>query len=243
MNVVRMAAHAVVAAVFAFQAVAGMAATLGRDEADDSAYAKRPAWTSGENGGTGFMGWNLVGTGEPATDRGFKIADSRGINSDVNSPAGVAFGLFANGKGLAAEAYRTFDAPLDVGQTFSVDVAVNFRSGQRGLDLRAPASDNERVIFNFNVGAEDYVVHKAATGNGSVGSTYDARSAFTLTFTQTGAAGGSWTVVRRGGVASKSTGTYEGRAAGVKFYVRDTDGGKENEFWINHLAITAAGAR
>jgi len=243
MDVPKVAVHAAVVAVLGFQSLAGIAATLGRDEAGDSAYAKRPFWTSGENGGAGFMGWNLVGTGEPATDRGFKIADSRTINSDINSPAGVAFGLFANGKGLAAEAYRTFDAPLDVGQTFSVDVAVNFRSGLRGLDLRTPASDNERVIFNFNVGAEDYVVHKAATGNGSVGSTYDARSAFTLTFTQTGEVGGSWTVVRRGGVASESTGTYAGRAAGVKFYVRDTDGGKENEFWINHLAITADGAR
>jgi len=219
--------------------VFGFAATLGRDEADDPAYGKKPAWTSGENGGGGFKGWNLVATGEPAAERGFKIADSRGINADINSAGGVAFGMFANRKGLVAEAYRTFDAPLDIGQTFSVEIAVNFRSGLRGLDVRAPASDNERVLFNFNVGADDYVVHKAATGNGSLGSAYHANTSFKLTFTQTSEPGGAWTITRRGGIEGKSVGTYEGRAAGVKFYVNGTDGGKENEFWVNHLAITA----
>lgn len=215
-------------------------ATPGSDNADSPAYQKSPAWTGGENGGSGFVGWNLVGNGEPLSDRGFFLGDSRPINSDINSPSGQAFGLFAKGKGNSAEAYRTFDEPLAVGQTFSVDMAVNFRSGLKGIDLRTPSSDGERVIFNLNIGADDYVVNKAATGNGSLGATYDQKTAFKVSFKQTSPSGGEWTVVRTGGISSTATGTYEGVAAGVKFYVRDTDGGKENDLWINNLVISGS---
>lgn len=216
-------------------------AESGRDAADDPAYAKRPAWSSGENGGRGFKGWNLVDRGEVAGQRGFKIGDSRTINSDINAPGDVAFGMFAQGAGSSAEAYRTFAEPLDVGQSFSVDVAVNFRSGHKGFDLRAPAADKEKVIFTFNIGADDYVVHNAASGNGSLETPYDAKTSFTVRFTQTAKDSGSWTIVRKGGVQAEKSGRYEGRAAGVKFYVLETDGGRENDLWINNLLITAAG--
>lgn len=230
--------HAIAIAVFAAFPVKGITATPGTDTPDDRAYAKTPAWVGGENGGSGFKGWNLVGKGEPQSDRGFFIGNSSMINSDINTPEGVAFGMFAKGKGISAEAYRTFDSPLTVGQSFSVDLAVNFRSGLKGMDLRSPQSDGEKVIFNFNVGGDDYVVNKAATGSGSIGSNYDHRTAFKITFTQTTATGGSWEIERTGGVQGKVNGTYEGVAGGVKFYVSGTDGGKENDFWINNLTIS-----
>ena len=231
---------AALALAMSFSTASLFSATPGSDGADSPAYQKSPAWAGGENGGTGFVGWNLVGNGEPVSDRGFFLGDSRPINSDINSASGQAFGLFAKGKGNSASAYRTFDEPLEVGQTFSVVMAVNFRSGHKGIDLRTPSSDGERVIFNLNIGADDYVVSKAATGNGSLGSTYDSKTAFKVSFKQTSPTGGEWTVVRSGGISSTSTGTYEGLAAGVKFYVRDTDGGKENDLWINHLAISGS---
>lgn len=218
------------------------AATPGRDDASDQSYAKRPAWTSGENGGSGFLGWNLVGSGEAADARGFRIAQSRSFGADSEGPGELAFSMFANGKDASAEAYRTFDAPLDVGQIFSVDIAVNFRSGIRGLDLRAGACDSERVLFNFNVGMDDYVVNKASTGNGSLGAAYHDHTFFTLSFRQSHPGSGDWTVSRQGGIESESAGTYEGRAAGVKFYVIETDGGKENELWVNNLTISTAPA-
>lgn len=224
-------------ASLAFAAFA-QAAPSGSDNASDPAYSKEPAWSGGENGGRGFLGWNLVGNGEPASDRGFFIASSAPINSNIDSVGGKAFGIFAKGKGVSAEAYRSFSAPLEAGQSFSVDLAVNFRSGLKGIDLRTPASDGERVIFNFNIGAEDYVVNKAATGNGSIGSTYSAQTAFKITFRQTSPTGGTWTVTRSGGMVDESTGTYEGVAAGVKFYVAETEGGKENDLWVNNLEIS-----
>lgn len=217
---------------------AHFATAIGQDNASDPAYSKETGWSGGENGGTGFVGWNLVGNGEPASDRGFFIASSAPINSNIDSVGERAFGIFAKGKGVSAEAYRTFAAPLEPGQSFSVDIAVNFRSGLKGIDLRSPDSDGERVIFNFHIGADDYVVNKAATGNGSIGSTYSAQTAFKITFQQTSPTGGTWTIKRSGGVEDQSTGSYEGVAAGVKFYVAETEGGKENDLWVNNLEIS-----
>lgn len=216
------------------------AATPGKDNASDPAYSKEPAWCGGENGGTGFSGWNLVGNGEPASDRGFFIASSAPINTNIDSEGGRAFGMFAKGAGVSAEAYRSFSAPLEVGQSFSVAMAVNFRSGLKGIDLRSPAADGERTIFNFNIGADDYVVNSASKGNGSIGSTYSSRTAFKLTFKQTSPTGGDWTIERTGDLFGTTSGTYDGVAAGVKFYVSGTDGGKENDLWINNLEISAA---
>ena len=35
-------------------------------------------------------------------------------------------------------------------------------------------------------------------------------------------------------------GSYEGVAAGLKFYVMDTDSSPENELWFNHLKISGS---
>lgn len=216
--------------------LAAATAIAGSDNADEKAYATG-RWESGAGGGSGFLGWNLVANGADEKACGFALGPSPMAGGVINSHGGRAFGLRARGKGMSAEAYRTFALPLEPGQSFSVDLAVNFRSGSRGLDLRS--AGDERRIFNFNVGAEDYVVHGAATGNGSLGDTYHNDTIFTLSFTQTTPEGGEWKIERRGGVATDATGTYEGRAGGVKFYIMDTDDSPENDLWVNNLVLTA----
>ncbi|NBQ64358.1 MAG: hypothetical protein EBT95_02180 [Verrucomicrobia bacterium] len=138
-------------------------ATPGTDTPDSPEYVGGK-WESGLNGGKGFLGWNLVTTGPNC---GFRIGDSTPSGMAVNTDRGNAFGLYTHGKGNTVDAYRSFDSPLESGQSFQVEMAVNWRNGQKGIDLRR-VGDNE-VIFNFNVGADDYVVHHAASGNGSLG--------------------------------------------------------------------------
>jgi hypothetical protein len=210
-------------------------AFAGADNADENAYASEH-WESGANGGTGFLGWNLVAGSPDEKACGFVLGPSPMARGVINSHGGRAFGMRAHGKGVSAEAYRTFALPLEPGQSFSVDLGVNFRSGSRGLDLRS--AGDERRIFNFNIGADDYVVNGAASGNGSLGDSYHSDTLFTVTFTQTSPEGGTWKIERAGGVAANSSGTYEGLAGGVKFYVMDTDDGPENDLWINNLAIS-----
>lgn len=218
----------------AWLAGSAIAATPGADSPDSPEY-KGDKWESGQNAGKGFMGWNIVTSGSEA---GASIGDSSQAAMGINTSAGKAFRLFARGKGNSVEAYRTLDMPLEMGQSLEVQISVNFRSGNKGLDLRR-AGDNQ-TIFNLNIGAEDYKVNLAATGNGSLGSEYSNKSVFTIVFTQKDPNAGTWKVSRSGGVTSVHEGNYEGVAAGLKFYVMDTDPSPENELWFNHLKITGA---
>jgi hypothetical protein len=218
--------------------ILGPALTCWADSPDEAVYQKTPAWESGDNGGSGFKGWNLVSQGGTPETCGFFIGDSRSLGqgvSGVNSTAGQAFGLKARGDGASAEAYRTLAEPLQPGQSLSFDLAVNFRSGNKGVDLRSDVE--EQKIFNFNIGADKYVVQEAASGNGSVGDAYHADTVFRITFTQTSSAGGSWQVERLGAIKSVATGTYSGEAGGLKFYAFGTDDSPENDLWINHLDL------
>lgn len=209
----------------------GQAATPGADSPDSPEY-QGEKWESGQNAGKGFMGWNIVTSGPEA---GARIGDSSKNAMGINTPAGKAFALFARGKGNSVEAYRTLDAPLEMGQTLEVQLSVNFRNGNKGLDLRR-AGDTQ-TIFNLNIGGDDYKVNLASTGNGSLGNEYSDKTVLTLVFTQRDPTGGTWKVTRSGGVNSVHEGNYEGVVGGLKFYAVDTDAGSENELWFNHLKI------
>jgi hypothetical protein len=212
------------------------AATPGGDSPDSPEYAG-DKWESGQNAGKGFLGWNIVTSGAEA---GADLGDSSQAAMGINTSAGKAFRLFARGNGNSVEAYRTMDAPLEPGQSLEVQLSVNFRSGNKGVDLRA-AGDNQ-TIFNLNIGSDDYKVNLAVSGNGSLGSEYSNKTVFTLVFTQKDPSGGTWKVSRSGGVTSVHEGNYQGVAAGLKFYVIDTDPSPENELWFNHLKITGPAA-
>jgi hypothetical protein len=213
------------------------AATPGTDNANDPAYTA--AWSNGTDGGTAatFGPWSL--TNASATS-GFFIGDS----TTLNSPGGnintnnKSFGMFAH-SGQSADATRAFGSALTAGQTFSLDMAVNFRNGNKGFDLLAGGTS----IFNLNVGGDAYTVNNAATGNGSIfGNLYDSNTVFHLTLTQTTLAGGSWTVTRSGGLTGTVSGTYSGDATGFHFYNSQTtgNGASEDNLFFNNLAVTNA---
>jgi hypothetical protein len=192
-------------------------------------------WTSGSNAGTGFDAWSFVGSGT----HGYFLGSSTNIGgpgANINSGGGTSFGMFGEGGGGFADAGRNFSAPLTIGGTFTLDLAVNFRNGNKGVDLR---NGSGSTIFNFNVGGDDYVVNAAATGNGSIGNSYSDNSAFRLTFTQTSLTGGAWRIARSGGVTDLDAGTYSGLAAGFKLYTAGTGGGSANNLMANNLVITA----
>ncbi len=213
-------------------AAASHAATPGTDNADEAVY--QDGWKSGGNGGMGFKAWNLVLSGQGDAG-GFFIGDSKKTGAaDINVNS-KSFGMFGHEKAKSTDAYRSFDAPLEVGQSFSVEILSNFRDGNKGVDLRGA---DEKAIFNFNIGADDYVVHLAATGAGSVGNDYSNNTVFKLVFTQTSASGGTWTLTRSGGFSKTVTGTYNGVAAGFKFYAAGTADVAENNLAFNNLAIT-----
>lgn len=232
------------------------AATTGTDNANQAAYEPDDAtandgnpaintnlWASGDNGsasGSAFQPWVLTIQGSSGFG-GYFIGDSKALSgstgADINV-GGESFGMYGGGGDKVAEAVRSFSSALSIGQTFSIDLAVNFRGGFKGIDLR---DGSNSTIFNFNIGnvglGDDYTVQGATTGSGSIGNTYSSNTAFRLSFTQTTAGGGNWTILRSGGTTDSDSGTYTGVAAGFKLYVGGTSGGSENDLISNNLAI------
>lgn len=235
------------------------ASLIGSDNASSNAYLATDGnggndadptnntngWVSGDDGfltGAGaFLPWALNTGGTPGA-AGFFIGDSRNLSSglagaDINSVGNASFGMFGTSS-MFADAVRPFDSALAVGQTLTLDIGVNFRNGQKGFDLR-DASDT--VLMNFNIGnlgsGDDYTVQFGTTFNGSIGNAYSANTAFNVSITQTSAGGGSWTILRSGGISDSDSGTYAGVPTNLKFYVNSTGGGSESDLYVNNLAI------
>lgn len=203
------------------------------DDASNAAY--NDGWQSGDNGGTGFGAWSLSTSGGTS---GFFIGNSTnlsgGSGANINA-AGESFGMFGQNPDQA-NAFRSFSAPLSVGQTFTIDLAVNFRNGQKGLTL---SDASNLTLFNLNVTSDNYFVFTPASGSNSIGNAYSSDTEFNLSFTQTSAAGGTWNLTRSGGVSDLDTGAYSGVPSNFTLYVGGTDGGSPNDFFANNLSISA----
>lgn len=207
------------------------AVIVGSDDAGN--YA---TWANASNGGAGFSPWALSG----AATHGFFLGDSTnlsgGSGANINSSGGSSFGMYGEAPGGFADAARSFNSDLTVGGSFSLDLAVNYRNGNKGVDLR---DSSNNVLFNFNIGNDDHVVGNAATGNGSIGNAYSNNTAFRLVFTQSSVGGGTWSITRSGGFTDFDSGTYTGLARGFKLYVSGTGAFSENNLMANNLVITA----
>ncbi len=215
-------------------AVSAHAATPGTDNASASAYSG--GWTDGTDGsitGPGAYGVWFLNTDTADIVHEIDTVDSLSDNPPNLNTSGVSFRM--EGKnGQEATAYRFIDpAGLDAGQSFSVQLAVNYRNGFKGIDLRGSSDEN---IFNFNIGGDDYVVNNATTGNGSIGDTYSDDTLFTLQFDQTTVSGGNWSITRSGGVSDFDTGTYTGVARSIKLYVGSTEGNPQDALFANNLS-------
>lgn len=151
------------AALFPLAAYAADRVNMAEDEASHSAYNN--GWNPDQNSGSGFGAWTLrfkAGTGEH-THSGFFIAGSDEETRISNiATGGKAFGMFANGVEYeAAVAFRTFNAPLQPGDSFSVllkceDFIPKFENddpqpGAIGFSLRNGA--NAEAWDEYQVGA------------------------------------------------------------------------------------------
>ena len=217
-----------VLSVLGLGVIGAFAALNGTDNAADPAYSGN-VWANGSNGGTvgTFNPWDLTNNNNDGTTNfaGYFIGDSTLGSGDINT-GGVSFGVYANPATAFADADRNFGAPLAVGQTFSLDIAVNFQNGNKGLNLFAGATQ----VFNFNVGGNDYQINGT-----SLGLAYSSTAIFDLSFTQTSLAGGTYLVTSG---SSNFTNSYTGSASGFNLYNSGTDNGSDaNNLYFNNLAI------
>ncbi len=219
----------------------GFASLVGTDNASADAYSD--GWENLDDGfitGDGaFNGWSLTPTsgGYLRGDSSSLSGGGAGPGADINS-SGLSFQMYANGANDFAIARRSFGSPLAVGQVFSLDLAVNdYTTGLKGFNLK---NSGDAVLFNLSVGNQKYSVVDVASGGGTLSTTYQANTAFHLSFTQTSGSGGTWSVVRSGGIASSASGTYTGNPAKFDLYVGmiNVTGNAYNLF-ANNLSLAA----
>jgi hypothetical protein len=188
-------------------------------------------WINGSNGGTlgTFAPWDLTNNNNDGTTNfaGYFLGDSTLGTGDINT-GGLAFAVYANPSTAFADANRAFGSALDVGQTFSLDIAVNFRNGNKGFSL----FDGATEIFNLNIGSNDYTINGS-----SIGAPFSGTAIFSLSFTQTALNAGTYSVFYNGN-SQTYNGNYTGLASGFKLYNSGTDNGDNaNNLYFNNLSI------
>jgi hypothetical protein len=209
---------------------------------DDSTYYPPALFEDGGNGGNGFSNWVITanaGPGDGFTNFAGVFLGSSAAVGNVNGSDGEAFGLFANSDGngdALSEATRAFET-LDIGQSFTVTLGVNFRNGAKGLMLQ----NGGTWLFEVAVFNDDYWYNVRDTGDNpvSLGWTYAADTAIEVIFSRTGANSYNVQFIREGSVPESTL--IEGITLSqapdrARFYVFNTDAGDANNLYVNDLA-------
>ena len=213
------------------------ATTLGSDNASN--YT---TWSTGTNGGTGFGAWDLTSNSGSAND-GYFLGDSTQGSGSVNT-GGQSFAVFAHDSTFA-NASRSFVGTLTLGQTFSIQLAVNFRNGDKGLNLLNSGGQ----VFNFDVGqsgtgTDGYYYDVGTNAAVSTGFAYYADSVFTLAYTQQSATAGMFTISRTsatGGAAATNSVNVPLTTSGISSFTlynsNTSDSSNQNNLYFNNLMV------
>jgi|GEM_PF-2031027 len=215
---------------------------------DDASNYTTPDFQAGadlETAGDPFGAWDIFkdfqGTGFVDPEIGDStLMDGFGFGADINSGAAQSFKVYATDSNYI-DVKRTFNSPLAVGQTFSIDFASYVISqGFKGLDITTNAGFFNS-LWNMNGSTSWNIDTKGlGTGDGTAFEFEEPDSYFHCEFTQTSETGGTWTVQRIdpfGSVTDSATGTYGGVIDGFKVYCGGQPGGGETDVFFNNLEV------
>ena len=209
-----------------------LAATMGIDDASNYDFS---SFTNGANGGTGFQIWDIAVNGSG----GIFLGDSTDGNcGDINTTSGStsqSFGMWGNpAGGNSINCNRKFaGSALSAGQKFSAKLGVNWRNGNKGIDILS----SDQVIFNFNVGGDKYTYSPTNHPAIDLGWAYSENSVIDLVIEQK--LGNVLNVdLTRGTDNFNQDFTLTGNADEFKLYCADTDAGSaNNNFYANSISI------
>lgn len=201
-------------------------------------------WGNGQNAGTGFLPWSIIGNNGGGLFSGSFIGSSTDGAGNINT-GGVAFGLFANPAGAFVNADRAFVTTLSPGETFSFDLAVNFDNGAKGFNLYA---GSQGQVFNFNLGSGASVSAgggASLTAGPGAGYNYGGNDAVINVEIQIMSTSQFAYLIGRtssqGNQGTLFSGTVQGLVddiSGFRFYVSGTDdGAAQNNLYINNLSV------
>lgn len=188
-------------------------------------------WENTNNLGFGFGAWDLWKFNSSYWFLG--SASSAGFGDiDVD---GKSFGLWGNpinSNNNQSNAQRVLSDSWGDGASFTVDIAIAYRGGNKGIDLWANASPDWEHLWNFNASNDKYFAGGVEQSSWS----YSQTSIFSLTVTQVGT-DLQISLVR--GSDNYST-TITGKTLyAFKFYCGNTfDGNALNNLYFNNLKVT-----
>lgn len=209
---------------------------------EDNASNYSGSWTNGSNFGTGFTTWDLWTQNTDVSNFAGHFLASSASNGfgDIDS-SGVSFGMYGNpnGANVLANAQRFLNNTgstavggreyLLPGQSFSIDLAVAYRNGYKGIDLM---DQNYAILYNFNVANDIY----STTDSADLGWAYNQASVFNITVHQFDT--NSFEVIIDHGTDSHSSGALTGQFSGFKLYVGNTtDSNVLNNLFFNNLKV------
>jgi len=214
---------------------------------DDTTYYPPSGFTNGGNGGFGFQSWLLSDNsseGDGYTNvAGFFTGSSLDGGSAIDSSYGYSFGIFATGSGTngpdpLAEAVRLFDE-LEIGESVSVEIGVNFRNGAKGLMFQSGGT----WLFEVAVFGDDYWynIHDAGDNPVSLAWSYAEDSAIRVVLSRIGTTTYNVHLERAGSAENElliQGITLSQAPDRIRFYVFDTDNeDPQNNLYVNRISV------
>jgi hypothetical protein len=229
-----------------------LAVTLAADDASQPAYAD--GWQSGDNGGSGFGPWALDYSGLlPGLFHAPQFIDRVPLSGNLlEAPT---FALTTGDRDFfsdTSEARRTFSAPLDIGQTFSMDIdgsaldpaATKFSSGNTVQLFGTDGRERFGLYTNKGFLNDNWIV----TGDVSTG--IPAATAFHMDFTLATAntynltlspVGGGAPLFTRNGAALTGTAGTGINSLRISDYGTGSSLSGVTELFFDNLMVTAPG--
>jgi hypothetical protein len=201
---------------------AGGTATNAVDTAADAAYSD--GWNNGNNGGTGFLGWQLTQDANAG-----HFASSNG------------WGLWSHSNNLS-QAVRPFTSSLSSGMTFAVRIKNGWiLEGLGGIGVGLQNAGGDTLWqFWFNGGDNFYNRSGGTTDVGWTDAPID------LTLEMTSATSYNLTVLPQGGPARNYSGTLEANAdqtvARFRAWSWSNGEGSNYDYLLNNLLVTSPSA-
>lgn len=200
----------------------------------DSAANYSGGWTNGSNGGGGFGAWSLTAdSGSGWAGNG--IWDSSAASLDMGS----AFGYVAKGSGSFIHLDRSFTTALTAGDSFRLDLGLNYDAGtggNKGLVLRT--ADNRDIVTVNQAGSQ------VITVNGVSALTNYGVNTMHWTFSQLSSTQVAVFATGRGGaetyVTTVATNTA-GYLAKVRFYataITNDDDAERRQVYFDNLTLS-----
>lgn len=203
-------------------------------QAFDSGAGYSGGWVSGSNAGTGFQPWNIWTSGGTGGFGGNFVGNP--ADGGITGMATNSFGLYANpiGSGASANAERTLNTALAIGQTLSLQWGINFDSGSggnKGFNLYSGGAE----IFNINNAGSSAITCNGANVGFGYGSTV-----MTWSFTRVDSTTVRVSANDRDGVGTFATNVVVSNGAidKLRFYASGMQSGDAAQPYFNNLTVT-----